>query len=154
MNSYEEKIKEFLQKNNIKAEHLIFVQSCHSVEEAAKAANANVEDFVKNICMVDSKGGIILAIVKGEHRASTSRIMNLLGIKRPRIATPEEILEKTGYPCGGVPSFGFDAKFFIDEKVMEKEFVYSSGGSEKSLMKISTEELQKANKGDIARIRK
>jgi prolyl-tRNA editing enzyme YbaK/EbsC (Cys-tRNA(Pro) deacylase) len=65
----------------------------------------------------------------------------------------EQILERTGYPCGGVPSFGFNATFLIDKKVMEKEFVYTSGGSENSLIRISAKELQKANMGIVADIR-
>jgi len=154
MDEFGEKLKKYLEENSIQAEYLSFEQSCHSVEEAAKAANAERDDFVKNICMVDSGGGIIVAIVKGEDRASTSRAAKALGIERPRIATPEEILEKTGYPCGGVPSFGFDAKFLIDQRVMEKNIVISSGGSENSLMRISPVEIQKANSGKVARVRK
>ena len=145
MNEYEEKLKKFLLKNNVRGEHLIFSQSCHTVEEAAKAVNANPDDCVKNICLIDSKGRLIVAIVKGEDRVSTKRVGKALNIERPRIATPDEILEKTGYPCGGTPSFGYNAKFLIDPRVMEKDVVYTSGGSERSLLKITTKELQRAN---------
>ncbi|MEK6948751.1 MAG: YbaK/EbsC family protein [Nanoarchaeota archaeon] len=154
MNQYEEKLKKFLQGNNIQGEHFSFNQSCHSVEEAAQTANAKTDDFVKNICMIDSNGNLIVTIVKGEDRASTSRVENALNIERPRIATPDEILQKTGYPCGGTPSFGYEAKFLIDPRVMEKEVVYAGGGSENSLVKISTKELQRANNGEIVRVRK
>lgn len=154
MNEYEEKIKKFLQDNNIQGEHLHFEQSCHSVEEAARAANANTDDFVKNICMIDSENNLIVAIVKGEDRASTKRVSKALNIERPRTANDQEILQKTGYPCGGTPSFGYQAKFLIDPRVMEKETVYTGGGSENSLVRISTKNLQKANSGEIVRVRK
>ncbi len=154
VNEYEEKIKEFIRKDGIQAEHISFKQSCHSVEEAANAANASPEDFVKNICMIDSDRNLIVAIVNGEDRASTSRVATALDIERPRTANPDEILEKTGYPCGGTPSFGYNAKFLIDPKVMDMGFVYSGGGSQNSLVKISTKELQKANNGIILRVRK
>ena len=154
MNQYEEKLKRFILDNNIKAEHLSFEQSCHSVDDAAKAVNKGPGDFVKNVCMIDSHGNLIVAIVKGEDRASTTRVGDALNSERPRIAKPDEILEKTGYPCGGTPSFGYQAKFLIDSKIMEKRIVYSGGGSENSLVKISTKELQKANEGKIVKIRK
>jgi prolyl-tRNA editing enzyme YbaK/EbsC (Cys-tRNA(Pro) deacylase) len=154
MNEFEKKIREYMQENGIDAEHLIFEESCHSVPEAAAAAKAEIDEFVKNICMIDSEGKLIVAIVKGEDRASTSRVAKALGIERPRIANADEMLEKTCYPCGGTPSFGYNAIFLIDERVMEKEVVYSGGGSQRSLIKISTEELQRANKGRIVRIRK
>ena len=98
MNQYEEKLKTFMRNHIIHGEHLSFEQSCHTVEEAANAANADIEDFVKNICMIDAQRNLIVAIVKGEDRASTSRVGKALNIERPRVATPEEILEKTGYP--------------------------------------------------------
>ena len=154
MENYEEKLKQYMKDNNIEAEHLSFEKSCHSVEQAARAANANTDEFVKNICMIDSENNIIVAIVKGEDRASTTRVSKALKIERPRTATPSEILERTGYPCGGTPSFGYEAKFLIDPKVMEKEVVYSGGGSENSLIKISTKGLQKANTGKVVRVRK
>ena len=154
MKNYEEKLKAFLQSNSINGEHLSFDQSCHSVEEAAEAVNTSPNDFVKNICMLDGEGNVIVAIVKGEDRASTSNEKKALNIDRPRTATPDEILEKTGYPCGGTPSFGYPAQFLIDPRVMEKDMVYTGGGSTNSLVKISPEELQKANQGQIVRVRK
>ncbi|VVC04162.1 Aminoacyl-tRNA editing domain protein [Candidatus Burarchaeum australiense] len=154
MDAYEEKLKRFITEHGISAEHLSFQQSCHSVEDAAKAANAPVSAFVKNVCMLDAQGNPIVAIVKGEDRASTTRVAEALGIERPRLATPDEILQKTGYPCGGTPSFGYAAKFLIDSKVMEMETIYSGGGSESSLTRLSPKEMQEANSGQIVRVRK
>jgi prolyl-tRNA editing enzyme YbaK/EbsC (Cys-tRNA(Pro) deacylase) len=75
-------------------------------------------------------------------------------VESVRTATPEEILENSGYPVGGVPSFGFEAHFLVDPKVMEKEAVYSSGGSTTSLLKVSTKDLLEFSKGRLVRIRK
>ena len=155
MNSYEEKLKTYLKEHQIQAEHLSFNQSCHSVAEAAVVVGALAEDFVKSICMIDLEGNFIVAIVKGEDKASTTNVAKVLNIKeRPRTAKPDEMLEKTGYPYGGTPVCGYSAIFLIDERVMEKEIVYSGGGSETSLLKIPTQELVKANNGKIVKIRK
>ncbi len=152
--AYEQKLRAFIADNSIEGEQLIFQRSCHSVEDAAKAANAKVEDLVKNICMIDSEGNLIVAIVKGEDRASTSRVGKALGIERPRLATPEEILQKTGYPCGGTPSFGYRATFLIDPKVLDNPMVLTGGGSESSLVRIAPTALQRANNGEVVRVRK
>ncbi len=154
MDHYGENLKKFMEENRIAAEHLLFMQSCHTVEEAARAAKASVDEFVKNVCMIDAKGNLIVAIVKGADRASTTKIGELLKTERPRLATPEEVSAKTGYPCGGTPSFGYSATFIIDENVMGKNTIYTGGGSENSLVKISTKELKKANGGIVAKIRK
>jgi prolyl-tRNA editing enzyme YbaK/EbsC (Cys-tRNA(Pro) deacylase) len=152
-NEYEERLKSILKEQEIAAEHLSFTQSCHSVAEAAAAANARIEDCVKNICMFVGEQ-FVVAIVKGEDRASTSRVARALKAEEVRTATPEEILARTGFPCGGTPSFGFAAKFLVDPRVLERESVYTGGGSENSLMKITPRELLRVNKGEIVRVRK
>ena len=154
LNPYEEKLKAFMEENGITGEHLTFSQSCHSVAEAAEAAGVTHRDFVKSICMVDGEGNLVVGIVKGEDRASTSRVAKILNIGTVRTATPDEVFEKTGYPCGGTPSFGYPARFVVDPKVMEKEFVFMGGGSETSLVKIRPSEIIKGNSADIVRIRK
>ncbi len=154
MNSYEDKLNSFLKKNNSYAEILIFDKSCHSVEEAAQTAKVDPTNFIKSICMIGSEDTLIVAIVKGESRASTSRVSKYLNIERPRVATPEEMIKKTGYPCGGTPPFGYEAIFLIDPKVMEKEIVYGGGGSECSLVKVKTSELLRLNNGKVVRVSK
>ena len=154
MDTSEQRLQSYLQLQHIQAEHLSLNQPCHSVAEAALAVNASPEELVKNICLLDNDGQLITAIVKGEDRVSVSRIAKTLQRDGLRLATPEEILTKTGYPCGGTPSFGYQAMFLIDPRVMEREVVYTGGGSETSLVKISTEELVRANQGSILRIRK
>lgn len=151
MDSYEEKLKQFL---GGRGHHLTFETSCHSVADAAKAASARPEDFVKNVCMVGEGEEWIVAIVKGEDNASGKRVGKALGIERPRLATPEEILEKTGFPCGGTPSFGFQAIFLIDPRVMERKVIYTGGGSQHSLVRIETEEMLQLNSGQVVRIRR
>ena len=154
MNKYEDKLRVYSEKNNIDCEHLSFTVSCHSVTQAAIAVNANENEFVKNICMVSTEDQLIVCIVKGEDRASTSRVAKALNIEKPRMASPEEILQKTGYPCGGTPSFGYNAIFLIDPNVLETQIIYSGGGSQQSLVKINSKELLQANKGQVVRVRK
>lgn len=150
---FEEKLKQFMRLNAIEAQHMHFEQSCHSVEEAALAANAKREDFVKNVCMQDANGRVLVCIVKGEDKASREAVAALLGIPKPRLMDAQQMLEKTGYPAGGTPSFGYNATFLVDSRVMEKDFVLTGGGSENSLVKIAPKELLKANSGKVARIR-
>ena len=104
--------------------------------------------------MVEGTGRLIVGIVKGEDRVSTSRVARVLNTEGVRTATPEEILEKTGYPCGGTPSFGYPAIFLVDQKVFEMEFVYTGGGSERSLVKIRPTEIIRGNRAEVVRIRK
>lgn len=154
MDPYEEKLKKFIEENKIRCEHLHFEQSCHSVEDAMRASGASREDFIKSICMLDDVGNLIVGIVKGEDKVDAKEVGRILNTKKSRIATPEEMFEKTEYPCGGTPAFGFKAVYLIDPRVFEKETIWGGGGSEYSLVKISPREMQKANNGKIVKIHK
>ena len=154
MREFEERLKRIIEERGIDAKHLSFDRYCCSVTEAARTVGAEPEDFVKSICMVNGNGGAIVAIVKGEDRASTSRVAEALGIERPRVASPDEILGLTGFPVGGTPGFGFDARFLVDPRVLEKDRVYLGGGSERSLVRMSPRELVRANEGRVVRVRK
>lgn len=150
----EQQLLAFIAQHNVKAEHLRFTQSCHSVAEAALAANGTPQDFIKSICMLTTTGQLVVAIVKGEDRASTTRVKAALGGLDVRLATPAEMLALSGYPAGGTPPFGYPGTFFVDERVLQKPFVFGGGGSEQALVKLTPDELLRANHGRVARVRK
>ncbi|WP_420421955.1 aminoacyl-tRNA deacylase [Simkania sp.] len=151
---YEKKLKQYMSERKVEGRHLSFEVSCHSIADAAEAVNGEPGDFVKNVCMMTSDDQLIVAIVGGEENASSKKVGKALGVEWPRLARPEEILKKTGYPCGGIPSFGFSAIFLIDPKVLEKDVIYTGGGSENSLVKVSPKHLQHLNQATVVRIRR
>jgi len=153
MENCEEKLKQFMKEQDVRAEHLHFEKSVHTVEDACREAKAAPEDLVKTICLLTKDGKMIGALVLGSDRASTGRIAKALNIEKPRVATPEEA-EKTGYLVGGMPPFGYKAIFLIDSKVMEKKLVYAGGGTPNALVRIAPEEVKRINNGLIVRIRK
>jgi Cys-tRNA(Pro)/Cys-tRNA(Cys) deacylase len=154
MQKYSDKLGQFALENAIQAEFLTFEKSCHSVAEAAATANAVAEDFVKNICLISPDGELIVAILKGEDRLDLVKVSHHLSTKKPRMATSEEILERTGYPCGGTPSFGFKANFLIDVNVVLKDFVFTGGGDEMTLVKIMAKDILLANHGRLVDVHK
>ncbi len=151
---YHSKIKRFLDEKLVEYKHEVFDMLCHTVNEAAIAINESKDNFVKNICMIDKSGNLIVTIVSGDDRSSTKRVAKALGIDRPRLANSKEILEKTGFIAGGVPSFSYDAIYLLDEKILTKEYIITGGGSEYSLIKIRVKDMLKLNSAKICRVRK
>ena len=98
-------------------------------------------------------GKTIAAMVPAEFRVSVSRLTKATGIENLELTNSKEAYEKTGYPVGGMPCFGYDAILVVDPKVLEKEYVYTGGGSEFSLVKISTEEIKRIAKPIVQNIR-
>ncbi|HXE71415.1 MAG TPA: YbaK/EbsC family protein [Candidatus Nitrosotenuis sp.] len=154
METGEQRLKSYMEQAGIPGEHLVFAGSCHSVAEAAEAAGVRPEDMVKSICMVGDQDEWIVALIRGEDTASTTRLGRVLGIPPPRLASAPEILARTGYPCGGTPPFGYPARFVVDPRVLEKEWVYGGGGSPRSLVRVPSQALVWANQALVARIRR
>lgn len=150
---YERQLQAYIATHGVQAEHLVFAASCHSVAEAAEAAGVTPQDFVKTICMLSKSGQVVAVIVKGEDRADRSAAQRLLNIGKLSIASPAEMLDKTGYPAGGTPPFGFNAHFLVDERVLEMPVVYAGGGSEFALVRITPAELLRANGGMVGTVR-
>ena len=146
-------LRTWIAERGVQAEVLEYATSTHSVAEAAAAAGVTREHFVKSICMIMHDGRLVVVVVKGEDRASATRVGKLLGADRPRSATPEEMLERTGYPCGGTPPFGFEATWLVDDRVLKARIVYGGGGAENALVRLLPAELVKANGGQVVRVR-
>lgn len=156
MDPHAARLARWLAEAKVAAEHLVFAQSTHSVAEAAAAANASPDDLVKSICMLpegDDAAPLVVAIVRGDDRASTSRVAALVG-GPVRLARPDEMLARTGYPAGGTPPFGFEARFYVDERVLERAVVLAGGGSDRALVRVGAEEMLRANGGAVARVRR
>jgi Cys-tRNA(Pro)/Cys-tRNA(Cys) deacylase len=154
MKELEERIIQYIHQRQMDAQHLRFNVSCHSVAEAAAAVGAREDELVKNICLLGPDGELAVAILRGSDRVDTRKAAQVLGLKKTRMATAEEILARTGFPCGGTPSFGFEAVFLMDEKVFLMPLAYTGGGSGMSLVKSTPQELRRANNAIIADIAK
>ncbi len=149
----ENKLKLFVEKNNIKAEHLVYKESIHTVADCLRVTGIDIEDIAKTIVLIGPSDETIIACVPGKSRASMKRVGKLLNITPPVIASAQQALEKTGYSVGGTPFIGYSAIRIVDNKILEKEYVYSGGGSDRSLLKLWTSEMQKFDP-IIGRIRK
>ncbi|MBR9680842.1 MAG: hypothetical protein GOU98_03400 [Candidatus Altiarchaeota archaeon] len=147
----EEKLMKFVIDNHVDAELIRFSDSVKTVQDAISVTGVEASDIIKTI-IFKSKNSPVAAIVTADFRISRSLLKKAVGTE-VEITSPEETLKLTGYPAGGVPCIGHDSKFVVDPKVFEKKVVYSGGGSDKALLKINTQELEK-NTPIVAKIRK
>lgn len=156
MTEYSQRIKTWLDDNNIDADLLKFKESVHSVEEAVMVSGYPVERITKSIVMLTQKNDLVIAVVCAKNRASTERVRKFLKHnERPRIATEGEIEHLTGQKAGGnSPLNASNALILIDPKVLELDWVLTGGGDDRHLIKISIEELKKVTTYTAVRIRK
>jgi prolyl-tRNA editing enzyme YbaK/EbsC (Cys-tRNA(Pro) deacylase) len=82
------------------------------------------------------------------------KISKLIGIKRLSFASAEETKELTGQLIGGVTVFGLPEAIplYIDEWVMERDYVIVGGGNRSTKIKLAPEHLTKLPRASVADI--
>ncbi|MEM2909521.1 MAG: YbaK/EbsC family protein [Nitrososphaerota archaeon] len=122
---------------------------------AALAVGCSVTQIAKNIVVETECGDVFLVIISGDKRVDLSKVSKLVGANL-KLASPENVLEETGYVVGGVPPFGHKKrmKTFLDRSVERFSEVYTSGGSPDTLLKISVNELRRLTAAEIVDVSK
>ncbi|MFW9965305.1 MAG: aminoacyl-tRNA deacylase [Candidatus Sifarchaeia archaeon] len=147
-------LQNYIETNNIKAEILAMTGRVHSVDAASNELGVPPERFIKTVVFLDDDN-VILAIVNGTDRASSKRIGKVLDILTPKLATPAEAFNLTGFEVGGTPPIAIkNATVLIDPRVMEMPEVIGGGGTDRHLLRIKPEEIVKDTGAKTARIRK
>lgn len=83
-----------------------------------------------------------LLVTRGDARLSNAKSKAALGA-RPRMLGPEETLELTGHPVGGVCPFGLatDLPVYVDHSLRDFPTVYPAAGSRNASVEITPERL-------------
>jgi len=158
---YEEKLKQYIKENNIKAEQLFFdnlVDHRENVLKTIKEKEINFNDIVKTVVFIDLNkeleyGNAVIGIVPANSRVNKDKLRKISNSK-VKIASGEQVLILTSYPAGGVPPFGFKARFYLDKSLKNKDTVYAGGGSIRTLIKTTIKEILRANESEIVDILK
>ncbi|MCF8885084.1 MAG: YbaK/EbsC family protein [Nitrososphaerota archaeon] len=138
-----EDLKKYMDEKKIVGE-IIYLKSgeARTSSSAARAVKCSLGQIAKNILLIGSSGSRLLIVISGDKKIDLQKISKIFSEKF-RLASPEEVLEETGYSVGGVPPFGHikPLKTVIDQSLKRYKYVYTSGGSEDTLMKIEVDEL-------------
>jgi prolyl-tRNA synthetase len=78
----------------------VHTPNIRTVEELAKFLNKKPEETAKTILYIVDGKKMAGAVMRGDREINEVKLKNALGANEIRLATPEEILEKTGAPVG------------------------------------------------------
>ena len=83
--TFEEKLIKFVNSKNIRAEHLRFDESIHTVNQCVEVTGFPIEEITK--CVVMSyEGKCVVGLVPAKYRVSTSRVAKLLEITKINVS--------------------------------------------------------------------
>lgn len=135
-------VREYFKGVGLEDRIVVFDESTATAALAAQALGCEESRIAKSITFKDKEGGAIMIVTSGVKKIDSKKFKSVFGFK-PKMLTPEEVVESVGYHVGGVCPFLVKegCKVYIDESLKEFEFIYPACGSENSTIKLSISEL-------------
>ena len=125
----------------------------YTSEEASKVRNVELKTGVKAMLVraKSSEAIYLLADIAADRRIDFAKLEPLANVKHFRFATREEVLKKTRCEPGSVHPFGhvFGITTFLDNSVLENEYVNFNIGMLTKSVKIRSRDLLKIMQPDL-----
>jgi prolyl-tRNA editing enzyme YbaK/EbsC (Cys-tRNA(Pro) deacylase) len=92
----------------------------------------------------------VLILTSGGHRVDTAHVATLLGVRKLRRATPEQVRAATGQPIGGVAPVGHPqpVRTLVDIALQPYPVVWAAGGTPHTVFPTTFEELVRITGGE------
>jgi Cys-tRNA(Pro)/Cys-tRNA(Cys) deacylase len=124
------------------------------VSAAALALGVDEAQILKSLLFVAADGAAALAIVTGVSRVERDKLAAATGLGKLKMAAPDVVLERTGYPAGGVAPVCHATQLLVvvDERVLALAEAYAGGGSVDAMLRIAPAEIVRATGAKVADI--
>lgn len=131
-----------------------YAEGTRTSQDAADQLGCDIAHIAKSIVFAGQEGAVVV-ITSGSNRVERKRkLKRVLGYK-PGMATPEYVLESTGYQIGGVPPFGHPkpVTVLMDEDLMQYDLVWGAGGTAQTVFPIAPEDLRSLSEAELADVK-
>jgi len=114
----------------------------YTSQQAARVRGVELKTGCKSMVLKTKDGNFILANVAADRKIDLKKLEKIVNA-RLSFATAEEVLRVTNCESGSVPPFGklFGLPTFLDESVLENDFVNFNIGMLTKSVKISKQDL-------------
>lgn len=141
------KVEEFFQKNNLPFTIQYLGESTATVDLAAAALGEKPERIAKTLSF-QVKDEYTVVVFAGTARIDNKKYKHTFGAKA-KMLSADQALEYIGHPVGGVCPFALPdgVKVYLDQSLLQFDYVYPAAGTPNSAVKMSPQELQEATGG-------
>jgi len=141
----------FILKHDLQAEIVAPGAHMPTVDAAAAALGVALSQIFKSILFQAKDGRCVMVIASGNGRVDLERVQAITGFQGLRLAKPDVVFAKTGYPAGGTPPVGHREKFrvIVDTRVAAQEWGYAGGGGPELLVKIKSADIIRLNNAEV-----
>jgi len=142
-----EAVRKFFEDKKLNFEIIEMEESTATVELAAQALGVPPALIAKTMAF-RLKEEDILIVAQGDARIDNRKYKDHFK-EKAKMLKPDEVLEVTGHPVGGVCPFGLKnpLKIYLDISLKKFEYVYPAAGSGNSAVKMTPDELQEITGG-------
>jgi len=149
-----EKILNIFKENNVTYQ-LYEHEPVYTSQEAAKIRGVELKTGCKSMVLRTKDGKFVLANVAADRKIDLKKLERMLD-RKLSFASKEEVLQTTNCESGSVPPFGklFGLPTFLDESVLENDFVNFNIGMLTRSVKISKQDLLKLMDPTISKFSK
>jgi prolyl-tRNA editing enzyme YbaK/EbsC (Cys-tRNA(Pro) deacylase) len=143
---------DYLLKQQLQAEIVAPGAHMPTVDAAASAMGVPPEQIFKSILFQSPAGRCVLVVASGNARVDARCVEGLTGIVNLKLAKPEVVFAKTGYPAGGTPPVGHREHIpvIVDTRVAAQPWGYAGGGRVELLVKIQTADIIRLGQATVA----
>jgi len=137
-----ESVKAYFEQWNREVDVMEFETSSATVDQAAETIGVIPARIAKTISFRGSEEIAILIVAAGDAKVDNKKFRQRFGFK-PRMLSPDEVLEQTGHAIGGVCPFGLknDLEVYLDVSMQRFETLFPACGSTNSAIELTKEEL-------------
>lgn len=140
--SVAQKVKDFLHGIDPAMTIVEFEQDTSTSTLAAQALGTEVAQIAKSILLKDKKGDYIMLVLTGDARLDNKKLREI-NPSRLKMASPDEVLQVTGFSIGGVCPFALkeDIPVYLDNSLKRFQFVYTAAGTANTVVPVSCRQL-------------
>ncbi|WP_144504593.1 aminoacyl-tRNA deacylase [Bacillus pumilus] len=141
---------EYLNQNSIPYEIKTF--SSETEKGAANVAAAlgfRERQMIKTLILETGEGEQLLVMVGADQHIKSGKLKKAAGSRNIKMASPEKVLEVTGYRIGSIPPFCWQPEGFrtiIEASLLEEDILGVGAGEWGNEILITPEQLVKASK--------
>lgn len=142
-----EAVRDFFRSRGINLEVKIF-EDTSTVEKAAESLGVTPGEIAKSM-LFKLKDKYIMVVTAGDKRIDNKKFKETFKAKA-KMASPEEVLEVTGHPVGGVCPYGLKnpVEVYYDISLKKYEIVYPAAGDVNAAVEVKVKDLDKIVEGE------
>jgi len=145
---------EFLESHGLAIDFMSPGVPMPTVPLAARAIGVPEDQILKTLLFVGDDSDYVVVIVNGTRRVDCTRLAQAAAIRKPRPASPADVVAVTGFPAGGVAPVGLPTSIpvIVDAATAALSFAYGGGGHEHLLLRVQISDVIRCNSALVADI--